>query len=108
MQIRSLTIEEIASFVKNKYALNSFYMRSSTMDDESNNGFGPISQKRKQRGQLFAASLMLVFLILAYKISGSGYDEVIQLLLCTAVAIFGEVIKGMCLFVEEFFHIRQR
>lgn len=78
------------------------------MEDEYNNGFGPITEKRGQRAQIFAAILMLVVLVFAFQLSQNGYDEVTKWLLCAAAAIWGEVIKNFCIFVEEMFHLRKR
>lgn len=78
------------------------------MDAEFNNGFGPISKKRGKRAQTFATLLFIICLVVAHNYSNNGYTEIVQLLFCVAAAIFGEVIKNTCLFIEEVFHLRER
>ena len=78
------------------------------MDAEFNNGFGPISKKRGRRAQTFAAFLLMVCLIVVHSHSNNGYTEIVQLLFCIVAAIVGEVLKNICLFIEEIFHLRGR
>ena len=77
------------------------------MDDYENNGFGPISDKRGKRAEKCAWFLVIASITAALSFRHEKFG--IELLLLSIVAaIYGEMIKNACLFVEEMFHVSKR
>ena len=81
-----------------------------------NNGFGPISKHRSKRSRYLASILVAIFcsigllFLIQYLDRGAKelVFEIVAIALTFAAGVFGEILRRLCLFFEEYFHIEER